>query len=262
MKSQSLAIAIMAFMVSVLFACKKQEKNISANNPNPPLRETSNYYHNVKSTAANTHNDYLEYMYTQFDNQSIGTDDNLNNFNAMLSSAQSYFNTHGYQINSGDWSSLTALISNWYGTSQNMVTYAESNIDNLGESGTAFIDYCNSLNALVTNEPQDFVSQTDDMLDDAIADNSLTDDQVEAFANIIGVAQGSYAYWSNTNNYDKWVDISNEPQAMSLWGAFIGADAAGVCAGACAGAVLGGVGAGPGAVCMGAIFSGAVAMSW
>jgi hypothetical protein len=255
----------LVLMTVLTTSCNKNNQdNVLSTRKNTTVstkRMSNEEYLNAKKKAACIHNSYLEYIYDQYSSETLGYDTTDADFFATLTAANAFFASSDIAIidSNSDWRDVANFLKGIRYSNQSVISYCFDYANS--HSSTNMQNYTNRIMGLVNTQDLDFIKKSDSLMNEAIADSHLTDAELDGIIYSICVAQGSFSYWQDSTNVEKWTELTGTPPAAK-WGQFWGADAMGAAAGACAGALFAGIGAGPGAVCIGAICSGAVALDW
>lgn len=219
------------------------------------IMEPLSFYFN---SAKNIHNDFLDVEFNAISNNLLDPDSNSH----LLSLGMEYFvNTVGYS------SGTVAIINKEIIDLLDLPGNTQSNLDSV----ISIDAYTNQLYAgmvLQTNNfttpPEAFESILLSKLDEIDFDTSLTLEQKQGYASVLGASAGSYEYWHT--NIDIWRQLISPTTDPATNHArlidFFMRDCAGAGWGGYFGSIVLGMGNVAGAVAGAAILSGLEAMSW
>jgi|GEM_PF-6231371 len=275
--------AIAAISITSFFACKKSS-NTSGHASRieaSTLSTLSEELDAIRTNSYTMHNDYMQAAYNAYVSNDLSTAYTLTNLNSQLTWSENFLSDYITENSvQSEWTSIKNDAINNYNSSNLAITNSFLNYQGLSTS-----DYKNYLSEIVNalegidaqGESIDFLAVCANVYNNMKTDNNLSVTEKEILAAIVGVAEGSYAYWDN--NVEAWMQLASIPanlpnlpqnggptlrlsQKEGQVIGFVAADCMGALDGGAAGSVLPGVGTAAGAVMGAALYSGLTAWFW
>jgi len=253
--------SVLLTTITFFTSCEKKDSKTSATITSVSkmsIKSGVDYTSEMKQ-AATVHNAYLDYMYNKCLTGELTTERTPDNFNKAMELTNEYYISNKITTTDG-WDGLTVLLNNWNQSGQKIVDFSNQYVQE--NASPAFISYSNQINDLLSSMDMDFIVKSNNIFTTALRAGDLTDIELDGLANAIGVAQGSFSYWTTDDNISKWTEITGGEVVPERWGALAAADGGGALAGCAYGAWCGPLGAGAGAVGAAAFFSAACILDW
>ena len=194
----------------------------------------------LSKTSYNIHNSFLDYLGKSVKKGNIGKIKSSKSLNDFTLSSKSFFKIKYPNLSDNDLKIVDQLILNYF-------NYKEKGIINVSKENKVI--YSTLFDLISSQSNKDRFYQI----------VSTLSPKAPGDIEIIGVASGSYDYWTSINASSYYILPSDK---RCMWCEFAASDLSGAGSGAALGSLLGGVGAGPGAVMGGSISSGLTALGW